>query len=61
MGMAQVCGICGRALSDWRTAASDDPAMDCGGDCLACMADLERWLREDVKRYEGDLRKLAAE
>lgn len=35
------CGICGRDLVDWRTCAPDDPAMDCGGDCLACMREFE--------------------
>lgn len=35
------CGICGRDLVDWREAEHNDPAMDCGGDCLACMIDVE--------------------
>lgn len=35
------CGICGRELIDWRTCAPDDPAMDCGGHCWACVAEIE--------------------
>jgi hypothetical protein len=35
------CVTCGRVLKDYRTCAPDDPAMDCGGDCLACMREWE--------------------
>ena len=35
------CSICGRPLIPHEQAAPDDPAMDCGGDCLACMQEIE--------------------
>lgn len=35
------CLTCDRPLKDWRTCAPNDPAMDCGGDCLACMREFE--------------------
>lgn len=31
------CKTCGRLLIPWARAEAGDPAMDCGGDCLACV------------------------
>lgn len=50
------CYICGRALKDYRICAPDDPAMDCGGDCLACMREIEEGIRRPttlIRRIQG--------
>lgn len=33
--------MCGRKLTPHQLAAADDPSADCGGDCLACMRQIE--------------------
>lgn len=35
------CQICGRVLKAPCDCGPDDPAMDCGGDCFACIQGLE--------------------
>jgi hypothetical protein len=44
------CGICGRDMKDYRASEPDDPAMDCGGDCLACVRKLEDGAEESLGR-----------
>lgn len=34
-----LCKICKREMKPLGTCNKDDPAMDCGGDCLECVAD----------------------
>lgn len=39
--MTDKCMTCGKALKDWRICDPNDPAMDCGGDCLECQKEYE--------------------
>lgn len=53
------CDLCGRPLKGWATVPPDDPAMDCGGTCQACMNraeapfDLMARLRESLGLEAG--------
>jgi hypothetical protein len=35
------CGLCGRLLKRYQDCLEGDIAMDCGGDCYACIYEIE--------------------
>ena len=43
-GEPAVCSLCGTPLVRWQVAKPGDPQMDCAGDCLACMTEIENEL-----------------
>jgi hypothetical protein len=44
------CMICGRTMVPWQEAdGTDDPRIDCGGNCLWCQYDSERDFPPEVR------------
>jgi hypothetical protein len=44
---APACATCGRLTAD--DTSAEDPALDCGGDCLACVTEAEGETRSRLR------------
>ena len=48
LGAPECCGICGAALNQ-----GTNGSVDCGGDCLACVSEVEAWEGYGLPEIEG--------